>query len=257
MNEKLKERILERMTALEMNPSSVALEAGLSRSAVRDILSGKAKNPGMHTIHSIARVLKCTDDYLMGFSDEKYYAEATDILIDAPARWSDSSGTLEAGVFRQSLVNDHDTPPDWDPFGSDDPKVVRRQRKPLRSRRRYIGRDLYLYIVGDGSLDEAAILKGDFVTVFHDPSGEGMEFKEGKIVVVSHRVPGLDAEELSGRVVTKRDGKPTLVTASSRGHFAPIQVVEAGDKPNSYKTAAGGMIEVEGVVVEVTRQMDV
>lgn len=256
MNEILKARIRERMEALDMNPSSVALEAGLSRSAVRDILSGKAKNPGMMTVHAIARVLKCSDNYLMGFSDEKHYAEATDILIDVLARRGDSSGTLEAGVFRQ-YIGWGDTFPGNDPFESDPPHVRRRERRPMNSPRRYIGRDLYLYIMGDNSLDELSILKDDILIAFHDASGEGMHFQEGKIFVVSHRVEGLDAIELSARVVRKRDGKPVLTTASSHALLAPIIVSEKGDKPNTYRTSAGGMIEVEGIVAEITRQLDV
>ncbi|WP_208153364.1 helix-turn-helix transcriptional regulator [Sinorhizobium medicae] len=256
MNETLKTRIRERMTSLGMNPSSVALEAGLSRSAVRDILSGKAKNPGMMTVHAIARVLKCSDNYLMGFADEMHYAEATDILIDVAARLSDSSGTLEAGVFRQSLSYG-DILPGGDPFAPDDHRIRRRERKPLESRRRYIGRDLYLYVLGDDSLDEVSILKGDLLLALHDPSGAGMDFKEGKIVIVSHRVPGLDAEELSARLVNWWEGKPFLVSASSRAIFAPIHVAEALEKPNTYRTLAGGIIEVEGIAVEITRQLDV
>ncbi|MCZ4091673.1 helix-turn-helix transcriptional regulator [Sinorhizobium psoraleae] len=66
MSEILKERIKSRMAALGKNPSSVALEAELGRSAVRDILSGKAKNPGYATVAAIARVLDCSVQYLTG-----------------------------------------------------------------------------------------------------------------------------------------------------------------------------------------------
>ncbi len=251
MNEILRDRIRERMDALGMNPSSVSLEAGLSRSAVRDILSGKAKNPGMMTLHSIARVLKCSDNYLMGYTDEKHYGEATDILIDANARRSDSSGTLEAGIFRQNAYKD----PGFDPF-SDDPRVSFRSRKPLAGERRYQGRDLYLYIMGDDSLTDMSILKDDIMIAMHDVDGEGMAFKEGKIYVISHRVPGLGAEELSARIAQNKDGKVHLVTSSKQAFFAPIIVENPAGEPNTFDTSTGGKIEVEGVIVELTRQLD-
>lgn len=253
MNEILRDRIRERMDALGMNPSSVSLEAGLSRSAVRDILSGKAKNPGMMTLHSIARVLKCSDNYLMGYTDEKHYKEATDILIDAGARRGDSSGTLEAGIFRQAAFKDDLGP--HDPF-VDDPRVSYRSRKPLSAKRRYQGRDLYLYIMGDNSMTEAFVVKDDILIAMHDVDGEGMSFKDGKIYIISHRVPGLGAEELSARLAQSKNGKVHLVTSSKEAFFAPIIVDKPTGEPNLYETSTGGKIEVEGVVVELTRQLD-
>ncbi|MGN7829357.1 helix-turn-helix domain-containing protein [Agrobacterium radiobacter] len=253
MNEILRDRIRERMDALGMNPSSVSLEAGLSRSAVRDILSGKAKNPGMMTLHSIARVLKCSDNYLMGYTDEKHYREATDILIDADARRGDSSGTLEAGIFRQAAYKDQIE--QFDPF-TDDPRVTYRSRKPLSGQRRYQGRDLYLYVMGDNSLTDASILKDDILIAMHDAAGEGMGFKDGKIYIISHRVPGLGAEEVSARIAQTKNGKVHLLTSSKEALFAPIIVDKPSGDPNIYETTTGGKIEVEGLVVEVTRQLD-
>ena len=254
MNEILRDRIKERMDALGMNPSSVSLEAGLSRSAVRDILSGKAKNPGITTLHSIARVLKCSDNYLMGYTEEKHYGEATDILIDANARRGDSSGTLEAGIFRQAAYKDQID--QFDPF-VDDPRVSFRSRKPLSGQRRYQGRDLYLYIMGDNSLTDESIQKDDILIAMHDPSGDGMGFKDGKIYIISHRVPGLGAEELSARIARSRGGKFHLLTSSKEAFFAPIIVDGPSSDPNVYETVTGGKIEVEGIVVELTRQLDV
>src|SRR5690606_37761941 len=66
----LAERIQSRIDALGKNPSAVSLEAGLSRSAVRDILSGKVRHSRIDTLKSLTGPLECTLDYLTGETDE-------------------------------------------------------------------------------------------------------------------------------------------------------------------------------------------
>jgi DNA-binding Xre family transcriptional regulator len=60
------ERIEDRLRALGKNASSVALEAGLGRSSVRDILVGKVTSPRLDTLEKLAEPLKCDLDYLTG-----------------------------------------------------------------------------------------------------------------------------------------------------------------------------------------------
>lgn len=50
----------------EMNPRQLSLLAGLNATAVRDMLSGRAKSPRYDTLQAIARVLDTTPAYLMG-----------------------------------------------------------------------------------------------------------------------------------------------------------------------------------------------
>lgn len=246
----LKERIRERMVAMGKNPSSVAIEAKLSRSAVRDILSGKAKNPGMLTIHAIADVLECTYSYLTGESDSLHPGEAKDILIDVFARASDISGTVEAGVYRQlpPQLEKHEVSRD---FG-------RRDRKPLRSQHRYMYRDLYLYKVGDDSLEGLFITKGDLLTAVSDPAADSAP--DGALVIVAHRLPGTQVEELSARRVKRLSKGFTLSTVPAdwdRTTYPDIHVAEKLEEFDRYRTHDGGLVIVEGVVVELTRQLDV
>lgn len=239
MSEILKERIKSRMEALGKNPSSVALEAKLGRSAVRDILSGKAKNPSYMTLHRIADALDCSVNYLTGDQDEIYWQEATDILIDLQARHSDVSGVLEAGVFRQLPES-----------------LGLRERHPLRSKRRYLGRDLYLYRMGDDSLEELHIRKGDFLTVVHDPSPAWLSLKPDMLVVVCYRPKGLPAEQLSARLVSGSGAQINLNTAAGWQNFPSIVLTKKLDEKNHYETEDGGIAEIEGVVVNLTRQFD-
>jgi transcriptional regulator with XRE-family HTH domain len=246
----LKQRIRERMEAMGKNPSSVAVEANLSRSAVRDILSGKAKNPGMLTIHAIANVLECTYSYLTGEDDRLHPGEVKDILIDVFARTTDISGTLEAGVFRQlpPPLEKNEVSRD---FG-------RRDRMPLRSEHRYMYRDLYLYRVGDKSIEGLMITKGDLLTAVSDPAADVAP--DGALVIVAHRLPGTSVEELSARKVKWRTKGFTLSTvpADWGGTTYPdIEVTENLGSFDRFRTKEGGEVVIEGVVVEMTRQMDV
>jgi transcriptional regulator with XRE-family HTH domain len=246
VTEQLKERIRERMEKMGKNPSSVATEAGLSRSAVRDILSGKARNPGIMTIHHIADALECSHNYLMGYTDELHYRESPDILIDFFARTSDISGMIEAGVFRQL------------PTSESSMEFGHRVRKPLRSAHRYMYRDLYLYQMADDSLEGLNIVKGDLLTAVFDPTAEAAP--NGSLVVVSHSLQGTNVEELSARIVIRHSRGFTLSTKSAAfggTHFQSIEATEALEGFARFRTANGGEVFIEGVVVELTRQLDV
>lgn len=56
-------RIQSRLTALGKNPSVVALEAGMGRSAVRDIIVND-QNPRIDTLRKLTGPLQCTLEYL-------------------------------------------------------------------------------------------------------------------------------------------------------------------------------------------------
>lgn len=250
VTEKLKERIRERMNVLGKNPSSVALEANLSRSAVRDILSGKAKNPGIVTIYAIARALECGYGYLTGEMDELHYSEDTNILIDVFARTTDISGVIEAGVFRQLPAT---TDPDEISL-----EFGQRKRVPLRSNHRYLHRDLYLYRVADDSLAGKRISKGDILTAVFDPTTEAAP--QGALIVAAHRLAGAQIEELSARIVKRHRNGITLSTSPEDWggvRYPDIELTEKLEDYAHYKTSAGGVVFIEGTVVELTRQLDV
>ena len=69
----MKDELIKRLkVALESSglaKSRVGLDAGLSQTAVTDIISGKSKSPTLDTIVRIADALSVSPQYLMGFTD--------------------------------------------------------------------------------------------------------------------------------------------------------------------------------------------
>lgn len=63
------ERIGARLSQLGLNPHAAAIQAELAPDAVRNILSGKSRNPRGDTLTKIARVLQCDPGYLLGVLD--------------------------------------------------------------------------------------------------------------------------------------------------------------------------------------------
>lgn len=59
-------QIERRMRALNLNPFSLAKQAGMSRTAVYDILSGKSRHPRHDTLEKICSILGCSLSDLMG-----------------------------------------------------------------------------------------------------------------------------------------------------------------------------------------------
>lgn len=62
----LRDRLRERIAAMNTTPRAVSLAAGLSPAAVRMILSGHSRAPKAETLTAIAQVLDCDLSYLLG-----------------------------------------------------------------------------------------------------------------------------------------------------------------------------------------------
>lgn len=73
----LQEQIESRMQEKNLNARELERRAGLKISAVRNILSGQSKNPGIEVIAAIAKLLNCSTDELLGLEQEKSKAEST------------------------------------------------------------------------------------------------------------------------------------------------------------------------------------
>ncbi len=72
----LQEQIENRMHEKNLNARELERRAGLKISAVRNILSGASKNPGIEVIAAIARLLNCSTDELLGLEQEKSKLES-------------------------------------------------------------------------------------------------------------------------------------------------------------------------------------
>lgn len=62
-------RIRSRLNDLGTNPSASALNAGLSRAAVKDILEGRSRNPRIDTLIALCGPLKCSLAELLGIDE--------------------------------------------------------------------------------------------------------------------------------------------------------------------------------------------
>ncbi len=60
------QNLLDLMAQQDISPRQLSLQAGLNPTAVRDMLSGRARNPRYDTLQAIAKVLDTTPAYLMG-----------------------------------------------------------------------------------------------------------------------------------------------------------------------------------------------
>ena len=65
MSNVLKENIRLKLEKAGLNTNQAESMAGLKISAIRNILNGKSKNPGIDVIHSLAKILNCSIDELI------------------------------------------------------------------------------------------------------------------------------------------------------------------------------------------------
>lgn len=78
--ENLQEQIESRMQDKNLNARELERRAGLKISAVRNILSGQSKNPGIEVIAAIAKLLNCSTDELLGIEQSKSEAPKQKII---------------------------------------------------------------------------------------------------------------------------------------------------------------------------------
>ena len=74
--ENLQGQIETRMHERNLNARELERRAGLKISAVRNILSGQSKNPGIEVITAMAKILNCSTDELLGIEHNKEKSEA-------------------------------------------------------------------------------------------------------------------------------------------------------------------------------------
>lgn len=72
----LQDQIETRMYEKNLNARELERRAGLKISAVRNILSGQSKNPGIEVIAAMAKILNCSTDELLGIEYKKDRSEA-------------------------------------------------------------------------------------------------------------------------------------------------------------------------------------
>jgi len=244
------ERIRNRLEELGKNPSAVALEAGLNRSAVQDILRGKAASPRLDTLQKLTGPLECSLEYLTGGSDDPGAspdAERTYALLDTTI--TSPSESLETGVFRENRFT---------PAASKENAVVYRDpRRPHWSAN--------LYLIGDETLAGIDIRKGDYATVLVPSLDEEIVLRSGMLVVVRREITQPVAHEISARIVEIHGDEVHLASRPASGSSSRLIVNMSDRHPgdqmailsNSYFLKDGGSISVEGVVGRITRALPI
>lgn len=250
----LAERIEARLKALGKNPSSVALEAGLGRSSVRDIMTNGA-NPRLDTLRKLTGPLACSLDFLTG-TTEKIEGEPVEFPEIAEPQRVQRIDVLEAGVFRKRSI-------DGEYFGWQ--REIDTQF--IYGDIRFPNAKLEMYLMGDDSLRFANILPGDLLTVANTPQAL-LPLRPGSLVVVYFRLDGpAKLSEMTARFVDTLDGDIVLKSTSPDPQFAEIRLgkpdlttetsegyLDRGGLANWY-AVEGGAVLIWGIVLRMTRPL--
>lgn len=100
MTDLLKQRVQERLRALDISAFEAARRAGFERTFINDLLIGKKRSIGVKNIPRVAEALECDPRYLMGHihaphgpQNPEHHGSDQGVPI---------SGVCEAGVWRES-----------------------------------------------------------------------------------------------------------------------------------------------------------
>lgn len=251
------DRIQQRLEALGKTASGVAVEAGLGRSSVRDILNGKAENPRLDTLKKLIGPLQCSLAFLTGQSD----------IPDRPEvkakNWQDIQveiepveDVIEAGAFRER-------PSSWgvSVTGKIEEDVTHYvnwtdMRLPFNG--------MFSYELADDTMAGLGIRKGDVIAGAHQAFEAEIELTSGRLVVVRHRFNAPGIEEVSLRQVEIEDGVVSLVSHPLSGTVRPIVLRRprpdepvTSDSPNLWLSDTGGEVRIEALAVRLIRTLPI
>lgn len=114
--QRIHREIRRRMDVLKLSPKRLSLEAGLSETAVKDILSGRSENPKDDTLAKLSKRLACTVADLTGDRPESRRAtqsadvvsiDELDVHVAAGVGTSDDTGALMASHEAGAVVGTH------------------------------------------------------------------------------------------------------------------------------------------------------
>lgn len=241
----LADRIRARLAATGKSASAVSLEAGLSRSAIRDILNGKAGSPRFDTLVKLASPLGCTVAYLTGHEDDPADARGAGLEQALGLNMMPVALTLKVGVYAD------------EPDDSGDQQLF-----PIATRT--TGGRLLLCRIGDDSLTGVGVLRGDLMLT-EVTAPEVDPLSPGVILVVERALNGLPngPYEYSARVVNVKRGAVSLDTAPRLDDPRSL-VIDArsiGDEqslPDArllLRPEGAGSVRILGVGIQVVREL--
>jgi len=243
-------RIQDRLDFLGKSASAASLEAGLGRSALQDILTGKSQNPRLDTLRKLTVPLECSLSYLSGDPPERL-AKAPQIEWGEQENFGDAVhrtevvGSVEAGTIRASEED----------FSEFNPVVF------LERDQRFPNSDLFGYVVNDRGLAHLNIQPENDVLFAVAPSAFSGPVRTGSILIVERLIPNaFDADDHTGIETTAREvqyvgeelhltmggsSKPIIIPAQQVSRFVSGDLLE---RP---------MVRFVGLVVRLIREMPV
>lgn len=241
------DRIRLRLEALGKNASAVALEAGLSRSSVLDILKGKAANPRLDTLQKLTGPLECSLDYLTGSAPPESTSHHTRTWEEYSNLHPDRGGPLlkAEGLIYRPLRDKITLGPEY-------------------PQKRLAGWQAHRLILADHSMEEIGLFEHDIVEVLSPKTPQEFVLKRGMLVLARHVLEGPRLEQLSIRMVMSTSvDKLALAIRPTQETGAAIMADYVSSDPdqqlplNHYPTAGGGTIEIMGIVSSLLREYPV
>lgn len=251
----LADRIKTRLDDLGKNPSAVALEAGLGRSSVRDIIVNGA-NPRIDTLKKLTGPLECSLEYLTGEvaePGERPSQQESGGELQSAGRGR-RAALVETGVFR--------------PYGKGAPERSRLVDPMMINEQNYRGYAYSMAEVGDTTLRSFLIDQGDLLIVAKKIK-EPTPIRPGDLLYTALvlRSPAILSEHAI-RSVEVIDGEVVLRSHGGSNDFSDLRLseqavdIEQWEKElldrgnfNVYATTDGNSVFVFGVVVRVVRTM--
>ena len=213
MENVLRNRLQERLSALKINPFEAARRAGFERSMINDLLIGKKKTIRQGKLEAIADALDCDPEYLAGFQPRPRRREELDGTASEglPLRGvCEADAWREAGGLAQELISINPDP-----------------RYPADRQSAYLVRGDHAAGLG---IDDGAILCVVEVSAVED-------IRDGDIVLASRSRAGV--VELTARKVSI--GRSGVLLLARPGHGSIDQLREGDDA------------KIEGIILRAVR----
>lgn len=156
----LKDRLRELLDLRSMTAKEASLLAGLGATYLADILSGKSRNPQMTPLQSIAQVLNCDLQYLLGQSDTITAEDGRRNVHPMPVLY-----IAETGAFRPMLAKSKTLAP----------RTIHADPHPNYPHARH-----FVAEVRDDAMDRAKLMGGMFALC--------VDFMSAKLTVESEKI---------------------------------------------------------------------
>lgn len=202
MNNGMRKRIQDRLTALGISAADASKKAGMGKDFIRDMMR-KDTRPGADSLSRLAKTLKTSPDYLLYGEDSPPRLEVEGLPV---------VGVIEAGQFRDITLVSQD---------QDFPVVNVVPDPRYRHARQYA-----LRVSGD-SMNEM-FEDGSYV-ICAEWGDVGLPLKDGFVLHVERMIAGTHLVETTLKEVRSRNGARYLAPRSTNSRHKPIEIGDDDD----------------------------